>query len=761
MANSAPHQDLAGDHLPAAFFGRPAWRRTHTAVFVAIAGLLIIAASMMMFSTFMLYDDEGYVLLSLRNFAEHGHLYGDVYTQYGPFPFVFYAALHALGAPLTHTTGRILTILAWSGTGIACAALTWHGTRSQAARLAVIASVFIYLWVMVSEPTHPGGLIAAITAILGWLGHRCISNERVIGWAWLTGAGIAALLLTKINIGVFAGFSAVVWLLLHHENQTIRRWAPVVLMAVVALLPFALMRALLGTPWVRTYAILFACGGIAATGAAGLGASSRIDWRVLRAGAFGALIVAVLTLGVIFARGTTPAELIEGVLLGPLRHPVHFSLKFPWPAATLPIAITSAGLFVVARLLRNRGVAWVDSGVATLRIVGAIALAIALARFPSISADNLVFAFAASCLWFFLWPLPDEPPSFVAARSWVGLLFLGQFLHAFPVPGSQIAWGTFLAIPLAALGTWPAATWLLKKAPPRVTAARSLVPALVAVFAAVTTARLIQVGNRYLEGRTLELRGSGPLRLPDSATALYRLLALNASTHGDMLFSFPGMFSLNLWSGLPTPTFTNVTHWFSLLDAKQQQAIVQKLSEHARSCVIVQRDHVDFLRKRNLTPTGILHDFLTANYASAFEVDGFEFWVRKGRPIVPLQTGEVFKRQVGPGGADRQGNTRLKMNLLLPAGSSVGSIEIAAMNAPNSSPLFLTNTNAIAEVIPINLEGETNGATEFRRFPLKLEGPHSVAVYFDRQNRPMDVVGTLIVVRDPAGEEIALVRLLP
>ncbi|HEX2854935.1 MAG TPA: hypothetical protein VHO24_17000 [Opitutaceae bacterium] len=730
-------------------------------MFVALAGLLTLAAGMMMFSTFMLYDDEGYVLLSLLNFAEHGHLYGGVYTQYGPFPFVFYAVIHALGIPLTHTTGRILTILAWSGTGIACATLAWHGTRSHAARLAVIASVFIYLWIMVSEPTHPGGLIAVITAVLGWWGHRCISQDRTTGWAWLVGAGTAALLLTKINIGVFAGFSAVAWGLLHHENTTVRRWAPPVLTVVAGLLPFALMRPLLGTPWVQTYAIMFACSGMAVMGAAGVGASSRVGWGVLRAGILGALIVAALTLGVIFARGTSAAELIDGVLLGPLRHPASFSLKFPWPAATLPFAIGSLGLFLAARWLRKNGSDRADAIVASLRIAGALGLAITLARFPTISADNLVFGFAAPCLWFFLWPLPEETPALVAARSWVGLLFLGQSLHAFPVPGSQIAWGTFLAIPLAALGAWPAATWLWRNASPRTAAFRSLAPVLVSVFAAVTTARLIQVGNRYLEGRTLELRGSGPLRLPDSATALYRLLAINASTHGDMLFSFPGMFSLNLWSGLPTPTLTNVTHWFSLLDEKRQQAIVESLSAHPRSCVVVQRDHIDFLRKRNLTPTGIINDYLAASYEPAFSVDGFEFWVRKGRHIAPLQTGEVFKRQVGGEGNDRQGNTRLKLNLLLPPGSSIGSVEIAAMNFPNSSPLFLTNANALVDVTPIDLEGAATGPTKFQRLPLALEGPHAVAFYFDRQKRPMDIAGTLIVVRNPAGEEIALVRLLP
>ena len=82
---------------------QPAW--LHTLVFTVTAAGLTFAAGLVMFSAFMFYDDEGYVLISLQNFAEHGGLYHEVFTQYGPFPFVAYGVLHALGLPFTHTAG--------------------------------------------------------------------------------------------------------------------------------------------------------------------------------------------------------------------------------------------------------------------------------------------------------------------------------------------------------------------------------------------------------------------------------------------------------------------------------------------------------------------------------------------------------------------------------------------------------------------------------------------------------------------------------
>jgi hypothetical protein len=737
---------------------------THSLVLVLFAVLLGVAASMMMFSTFMLYDDEGYVLLSLRNFISHGHLYGEVYTQYGPFPYLFYAGVHALGIPLTHTTGRVITLIAWSGAAMGCAAMVWRATRSHSARLAVLASVFVYLWIMVSEPVHPGGLVAGITAGLAWLGHRWISSGRLRLWMVLAGAGTAALLLTKINIGVFAGLATVAWLLLHHESVFVRRWSLPAIIFAAALLPFALMRPLLGTPWVRTYALMFACSGVAAIGAAARGATPRCGWRDWRTALISGLAVMAIVLGYIFARGTGPAELLNGVLLGPLQHPGHFSLKFPWPGGTAWIAVGSLILFGCASLLRRRDIKGIDRGIAWLRIAAAAALAITIARFPAISPDNLVFAFAPPCLWVFLWRLPEEEPAFLAARTWVCLLFLSQCLHAFPVPGSQIAWGTFLALPVAALGAWPAATWLARQssaAPGRLRRANIFLGAVVALFAMTTTWRLIEVGNRYIDGRTLHLPGSGPLRLPTQATALYRSIVVNATAHADVLFSLPGMFSLNIWSAVPTPTLTNVTHWFSLLDEKQQRAIIDSLNSHPRACVVVQRDHVEFLQKRNLAPAGPLYDFVNLNFAPAFEVEGFEFRVRKGRRVAPLLTAELFIRQPTPGSEPERDNALLTVRLLLPADTTVGSLEISADENSNSAPLLLTNTNARVEVTPINLEGDAIGAAERRRFPFAPKGPVRIAIYFDEHGRRFEIKNTLIVVRDAAGEEIALAPLLP
>lgn len=736
-----------------------------TLIFCLLAVVLVAAAGMMMFSAFMFYDDEGYVLISLRNFATNGHLYGEVYSQYGPFPYVLYYLLHLVGFPFTHTAGRLLTLGAWSGAAIAGASLVWRDTRSQAARLAVLAATFVYLWIMVSEPTHPGGLIAIVTAVMAYLGHRFILGDDTHAWARVVGMGAAVLLLTKINVGGFAALSAVAWFLIHHKRAAIRRYAPICLIAGVVVLPFALMRPLLAADWVQTYAFLFACTGIAAVGAIAPVGDARTNARTLLTGLVWAAGAGSIVLAVVFARGTTVADVLEGVLLRPIRHPVHFNLSFPWPVGVRAAALISLGLFTAAWVGRRRGVTRVDEFVAVGRLVAALVLVTLFLRFPLSSPDNLFLAFGIPWLWLFLWPLAGEDATRVAARSWVGLLFLGQCLHGFPVRGSQTAWGTFLALPVVALGAWSAAHWLATRYPQSWLRNRVVTLAVqiaVLAFAVNSSRSLIEVGNRYYEGRDLRLPGAERLRLPEDASALFQLLTVNAAAHGDLLFSLPGMFSFNLWSDVPTPTLANVTHWFSLLEPEQQLAAIRSLDAHPRACLIVHRQHVGYITERGFAPTGPLNDYFRDHFAPAFTLDDFEFCVRKDRRILPLLLGEMFTRPREAGGnASGLTDTWLKMALVLPPGVQVETVELVVIGAPQVSPLLLSKQNARLEITPVNLSGDPIAAPENRPWPFSLPTPAVVSFYFNRKDFPFAPKQTLAVLRDRQGTELALIRIQP
>ena len=129
-----------------------------------LAGLLLVGLGTcgywLLFTQFMVYDDEGYVLWSLHNYFQDGGLYTNVYSQYGPFLYAFYHAIHALfGITFDNETGRLLTLSYWlAATGLA-GVFTWKQTRSTFATLTAIALTFGSLLVMINEPIHPGGCL--------------------------------------------------------------------------------------------------------------------------------------------------------------------------------------------------------------------------------------------------------------------------------------------------------------------------------------------------------------------------------------------------------------------------------------------------------------------------------------------------------------------------------------------------------------------------------------------------------------------------
>jgi hypothetical protein len=734
-----------------------------TLAFATAAALLLIAAARVMFSAFMFYDDEGYVLLSLRNFAEHGGLYREVYSQYGPFPFVFHYLLHLLGLPLTHTVGRAITLCAWGGAAVLCAWLAGRATRSLIARLVVLAGVFAYLWVMASEPTHPGGLIILLTTVAAVLGHHWLERERLRAWALLVGGVTAALLLTKINIGGFAGCAACAWLLLHHRSAKVQRWAPGLLLVGSALLPLALMRPLLGTEWVQSFALVWGCAALAVVRTLGINAEGRTGWASLGWGLLGATVVGGVVLGVTVARGSSLADIWGGVVLGPLRQPTTFSIRYLWTPGIRLVALASLALCVWAVAARSRRRPAVETAVALGRLAAAAALAFNLTRFPEISADYLVFGWVMPCLWLFAWPLAGEDPRTTHARAWVVLMLLGQCLHVFPVAGSQIAWGTLLTLPLAAIGAWDAAVWLGRRHAARLTAPRARAIALTSAVAMLALAgstgwKFTEVGQRYREGEYLNLPGAELLRLPEGSSALFRLLSLNAIAHADVLFSEPGMFSFNIWSGLPTPTGANVTHWFSLLDPTKQQAIQRQLEQHPRACVIVHREHVDFLAKRGLAPAGPLHDFIAREFTPVFKLDDFEFCVRRGRTITPFLVADLLSRASDAAPAPAGENALLRFAVLLPTAAPVARLEVTTMpGAP--APFHLDASNTRVELTPLNARGLPVGPARPAAWPLTLTGPCALSFYFDHARLPRPEKHATLTLRDAAGREIGLARL--
>jgi hypothetical protein len=724
--------------------------------FAGMSAALAAAGVWLLFTTFQLYDDEGYVLYSLKNYGEHGQLYDRVFSQYGPFFFAFYDALHRmLGFAWTSTSARIITLVHWILTAGCCGALAWRFTRSVTATAFVGGGVFTFIWIMINEPIHPGGPIGFFVAAAALIGAWRDPARSVPGAA-IVGAIGAALALTKINVGAFLLFSSAAWIVLHLDFPTWRKRLLALLTLWFVAMPWILMNKMLREEPVRTFALISSLAAIGwAAGMARTRAGSGAGFRPALSFLAGAAGVTVVTVAVTLSRGTSLSGLIHGVLLDPLNQPNVYSFPVPWQPGALVVNVAALALTLWAAW-RPTDPAVVPAVVAA-RLVAAVLFALEILqvgsfRSPAHFAISYGIGLAAVCAF----PLrrDDAGREDARVRGWLATVLLLQALHAYPVAGSQLYWATFLWMPLFVLAlrdaalAWPAA-W---RVPAR------LLPLVGVVagwfFGGYMTYRLVDVAwAKRPVGERLGLPGAETIQPTDDRAFGLRIMAENAKAHGDLLYSLPGLYSFNLWTGLPTPTLDNATQWFLSLSDERQAAIRDKLRADPRSVLIVQKDTLQFLVDHGFRVRGPLGEALGTEFQKAFEVDGYAFWVKKGRTVAPLSTGRA-----SAGGA--AGRTRLDLVLAAPK-QPVARIELVQLGSvPRASLTTLTPANATLRATPLDGAGDPTDPETPNAWSSAFAAPivRLTAEFTGKVEQPGQVLATVFAAD---GTRLAAVRILP
>jgi hypothetical protein len=699
-----------------------------------VSGLLVLAACLavagwlLMGANFMIHDDEGYVLIGLKNFSEHGRLYDGVFTQYGPVPFLYYDGWHRLlDWPVTNLFGRTFTLLHWVVAAFASGLIAWRLSQRYWTALFTLVAVFGYLWQMTWEPPHPGGLIALVTAVSLSAAIEALSRGRTALATFVLGLAGAALLLTKINVGLLWICSAGAFLLL----GTARRGAWLA-GAGLAVLPFILMRPLLSESWALNLAVMFALSGATVCALVTTETSPVIrprDW-LAAAGGFAGLAAVIIV--AILARGTSLRGLLNGVLLDPLRHPLNFHFGFPWPPIawlTLGTAVVVTGLWLGRPDIRSR----LAVGVAGLRLVALGGFAWHAQTWLTVHSAPGLISLALPLTPLFLLPLGEVPAGDRRrpAAALLALVGLGQVLHAYPVAGTQMAWGSFLLLPLFISGLAEAAALLVRRMQ------RSW-PELAVVAIALGTAGwqtnlLFNQGwQRWSTSDPLGLPGAESLRPMENVRYALRILTANAGLHADLLYSRPGMFSFNLWSGVPTPTQRNATHWFWLLNEADQRAIIARLQAAPRPAVISSQPLIDFLNQEmHMTITGPLNDHLAQHYRTLFTVTGYSFLVPRDSRAVPFYVAQNYRSPEPEATAPAM----IAVNVATKA--EVARIVLRDVRWPERHLAVWEQRNCQATLQPINSEGRPAGPQQFSAWPLRLDGLQQLRLYH-RSKLPSD-----------------------
>lgn len=571
-----------------------------------------------MFSVFQLYDDEGYFLWTVRDYLG-GHL---IYQLYGPFYYELMGGLfRVLGLAVTTDNGRIFTLALWLlGSligGLAVVGLTrnlWLGVAGQFLTFHAFSN-------FTSEPMHPQALIGVLLVTLAALAAYRARFPRAS--ATLIGAVVAAIVLVKINVGVFGGL-AVAFALVACASGRWRRWLLPAMALVIVAAPLVLMTRLFHMPWVWQLALVMSLStaGVAIAGfTAGAPHMSRRDAIRMIAGG---IALAVVCLGIAAAAGLRLADLV-GSVVSALGLPELFVVPARVTLADVGWAVLSLAS-AVAILLTRLGARTSPAVPAFTRIgIGAFTW------FSVLLLPSWYWLLALPLAWVAMLPPRGdaENPTDPWARVLLPALAVMEALQVYPVAGTQ-EW--IAAVMLVTVG---AVTFndglrqlrglaLTTGSDSLLTISRSLPRGAVVVNVAVWGLFVYLSGMTYASGQPLGLPGTELMRLPPVQVSALQSLAAAADRDCTTLITLPRMESLNLWTekaGLAS-LYSDVGIWVFSLDAAKQQSIVNELSGRQGVCVVRSQSVLDFEAQGRPVPRRPLVEYID----TAFQSGGI-FWV--------------------------------------------------------------------------------------------------------------------------------------
>jgi hypothetical protein len=569
--------------------------------FALVTALTALIAHPKMFSGFHNYDDEGYMLTALKSFVNHGHLYDKVFTQYGPFYYELFGGLFSIfGIPVTHDSGRTVVFVIWVLASLGLGLGTLKITRSIVLGLGVQILSFTALEVLTNEPMHPVGLIAlllaAIVVISAFVGER----ESPYAMA-LLGAAVAALVLTKINVGFFALVSVALACTVSYQALWSRRWPRIVVELLFLAIPFLLMSSKLGEGWARHYAIHVFAAALAVVIALRANAPARRRGPELWWLIGGFVVLALVSCVAILGAGTSIHGLIDGVIRQPLRQSNAFTIPLQLSRrlyAEDVVAVGAALAYLYAS--RRRGTAEPSPGWLAAWSVFAILVGFTLAF--SVTGQLLPFnSNLDSGYQFTLLPFvwvallvtaPGEPATPTFARVLLPLLAVLQALHAYPVAGSQTLLAVVLLIPTGALCVANGVRGLRALIPLETDrlALAGLGIVLVVVlgwFTANTYLRepLKSARGNYHGGVQLNLPGSHSIHLGAEEVELYEDVAHAMDKNCTATQMEPGMDSFYLWTEQEPPSLT-ATGWETLFDDEAQEQVIEDIAPIEGLCLL-------------------------------------------------------------------------------------------------------------------------------------------------------------------------------
>ncbi|HEY5815309.1 MAG TPA: hypothetical protein VIS95_03110 [Solirubrobacterales bacterium] len=565
-----------------------------------------VAAYLTAFTVWTPYDDEGTVLVTLQAFAQGDTLYRDVYSPYGPFYYEAFGGLFALtGQEVTTDASRSIVVVLWVLTSFLFGLATQRLTGRLALGVTGMIAAFASLYVLAGETLHPQVLCVfllgafVLLAVFG-------PTPRPLWAGAVGGALIAALFLTKVNLGAYAIAAVVLAAALTAEPLRRRRWLSWPAIAAVLVLPLFVAGRDLDLGWVRDMVLVQMLAMAALVVAAWPlrpaedGKQGLVRW--LRGAVAGFALAFVAIMLAIVLNGTSPSDVYDGMVTEGLRVRDVLVSQFPMSPAVVDWAVAAVAGAALWVGLRSRGeVGETSIWPGLVRAIAGLAIWLSVAKIAPLAfnpspgnPDSLPMVL----VWIAAIPPAgaSEPPYKSFLRVLLPALAIAEALQVYPVAGSQMGIASLTFVPVGALLLADALTSLRRWSAARARLASErfglvvavVLVALASIFAIDSLLR--PIGNSatvYRDQKPLPFDGAGQLHLSQADRESYtRLVGLLHRYRCTDFIGYPNVNSLYLWSGIDPPPPAAPGVWIKALDSERQQRIVDELRASPRPCAI-------------------------------------------------------------------------------------------------------------------------------------------------------------------------------
>lgn len=605
------------------------------AMFFFATVAIAFASYQRLFCSFAMYDDEGYVMLSLQQFIAGGALYDDIYSQYGPCYYWLASIVHWMTDwPVSHDVTRIKTLVVWMSVSMMAAAWLYRVTRSGIIAIIGLLLVSFHLERLAMEPGHPQELCLLAVAgcmVLASFIRSDANNARVIA---MMGVATAVCLLTKINVGVFLFLSISAAILFATRPSRLQNLALASVAAAMVVLPVVVGRHELFTSEGYRLPVLLALGvGVSAWVCSRAAMKPVLELRHSFTYWGVSLLVSSLIVVATVAAGTSWAGVADGILL---QHFSFVDIHYHAPPiyALAPLAALLA-VFIARSALSGSKALRVIQLVAIVLVVGAV-LRHLVETFQPLhhgSQDRgqagLLVSYFAAYAWIILLPLRSMKTDFVGdayfARLSLCLIAVLQPLIAHPVPGTQMAIGSLALVMALLVAVHDAILAFREEDESAAFASRALPIGIVGLLVVTVVCRGVYLASERSKMPQLDLTGAKHLHLPEEFVTGEQWTVQNLRERADTFVCWPsGHNSLYLWSGIDPPTGFNATVWQDLLTDDHQHKIIAALESSERVCIVV--DHSE---PKSLRTDGPLLNYIRNKFEAVATQGTREIWERR------------------------------------------------------------------------------------------------------------------------------------